>query len=122
MFQYEIEKREEKNLIIYFEIEKELSYTIYYLIDIGFEGYCPLEFNFYSLKCLSNCSLYIPNYHNELSTKLVEGEKLFLYYYVVSTETENPIATIKGTYYSLNYIQNNNGRNFFVINPKTDND
>ena len=102
---------------------KELFYIedIYYLIDVGFEGYAPFynkSFNalpnyFFS----SSGTFYFPNNYNKLKTELIEGEKLFLYYYIDSS-INMPDYTLYENYYdNLRHINNN--QHFLVI-PKND--
>ena len=120
MFQYEIESKQEKNLYLDIELIGDNCGYIHYLIDIGFKGYTPFEsqsFNFTREFCNEgHCSLYIPNYYDKIKTELVEGEKLFVYYYLESDNPHNLSTNHIATYISS--LKNiNNDQTFYVIPP-----
>ena len=122
MFQYEIEPRNEQDLELVITLIGDSFGYIYYLIDVGFSGYTPFEsqgFNVVSERCSLECTLYFQNYYDKIKTELVEGEKLFVYYYIESDNPQTLTTSQTPTYYSS--LKNiNNDYSFFVIPPNTE--
>ena len=115
VLQYEIIPIKGKNIILTIEHSEKNAIKFYYLIDFGFEGYSPLlkqSKNFDRRELIeSRFELYIPNYYDKLESKLVQNEKLYLYYYL-----ENDIkVNISSSYYQS--INLNKTADFFVIEP-----
>ena len=123
MFQYEIEPLNDKILFLSIELIADDYYNygnIYFLIDVGFKGYAPLEFEgfyFNQKECYIDCTLYFPNYYDKLKTGLVEGEKLFVYYYIINDESQSISTILTPTYYSS--LKNINDHTFLVIPANT---
>ena len=122
MFQYEIEPLNEKNLFLNIRIIGDsYDHYIHYSIDVGFKGYTPLvsdDFYFNEEGCGNYFNLYFQNYYDKLKTGLVEGEKLFVYYYIESDDPQS-ISTINTPkYYSS--LENINDHTFLVIPPNTE--
>ena len=116
-FQYEIEPKNEKDLQLDFQLIGISFGYIHYLIDVGFEGYTPFEstsFDIVKERCWNPCTLYFPNYYDKLKTELVEGEKLFIYYYI--DDNSKVTTKLTPTYYSS--LKNiNNEHTFYVVPP-----
>ena len=121
IYQYELTPIKGKNFLLDIEIPDEDYCDFYYLIDFGFEGYSPFQnqsSDFIRQILLSfKFKFYIPNYYDKLDTKLVQNEKLYLYYYldycVSGEKNKKPIITQK--YYPA--INLNKTADFFVNDP-----
>ena len=122
MFQYEIEPNNEKNLALDITLIGDSFGYISYLIDVGFNGYTPFEYQGFDIvreRCSSHCSIYFQNYYDKIKTDLVEGEKLFVYYYIESDNPQIITTSHNPTYYSS--LKNiNNDYSLFVVPPNTE--
>ena len=91
---------------------KSNSY-IYFTIDIGFEGYNPLNIELFTKvnKIRYNTVIYLENIYNKLQNKLVKNEQLYLYYTSKEDNIEDDVIDI-------NYINNNieNQKNEYSLN------
>ena len=86
----------------------------YCLLDFGFEGYSPTE-TLGSNNIISNIATkYVENIYDKLKSKLVEGEYLYLYYYLYNEEAEV-------NYTSININNPKNEYTFMVIQNSSSN-
>ena len=117
LFQYEIPKRDKNCFLEIKYIGERFNGDIHYLIDVGFEGYAPFyykSFDFSTERCSSSrCPLYFPNNYNIVKTELVEGEKLFIYYYFETSEEMT--STVEDIKYYNSLKNDHNYHTFFVI-------
>ena len=111
--QVKIDNKTGKNIML--KIEPS---TNYYL-DFGFEGYSPsnlmdYDIDDYYYRYEENPEYYYPieNLYDKLTTKLSEGE--FLYIYYEDSETDVEID------YSFNNLNNPKNQYTFMVIPKTD--
>ena len=114
-------RKKGKNLLLYIELENYDICHIHYLIDFGFKGYSPfqkqstdfiqVDMTYYYHR------IYILNYYDKLDTKLVQGEKLYLYYYLdrCAGDEIGKVSIIRPSYYQS--VNLNKTADFFVIDP-----
>ena len=122
--QYELIPQKGKNLLLYIELENYDICHIHYLIDFGFKGYSPfqkqstdfiqVDMTYYYHR------IYIPNYYDRLDTELVQGEKLYLYYYLdrCAGDEIGKVSIIRPSYYQS--VNLNKTADFFVIDPNNE--
>ena len=118
MFQHEIEPSNEKNLLLDIKLIGDYRGELHYLIDVGFEGYAPFEYYGFDLAketCYGECTLVFPNYYDKIKTELVEGEKIFVYYYIDSDNPYNITTELNPKYYSS--LKNINNKYTFLVVP-----
>ena len=91
-------------------VEIEVDSYLMYIIDFGFEGYGPIEIMSFTINSFEDRgAIYLENIYDKLKVKLLENEKLYLYY--VSDRS----VTIK---YVPNLNHKNNDYTFIYIPKK----
>ena len=109
IIQTKIESEKGKN------IEIKLKYKYSYIVDFGFEGYNPVNLEYYNIKYGN--TIFIENIYDKLKTELVENE--YLYFYLFRTNDFNyDHIEIK---YSENLNNPNNDYSFNVIRKNEEN-
>ena len=100
-------------------VEVEVDGFLMYVIDFGFEGYGPTEILSYMSNSFEDRgAVYSENIYDKLKVKLVENEKLYLYYVSDKSFTIKYVPNLnhKNNDYTFIYIPKNSSNKSLVIN------